>query len=68
REAALVRARRTIGDLQDVLLRLLADPQLNLLSGAEIVPVTEAADIRVRLDEADQLVTALRHSPLLEQA
>jgi len=68
REAALVRARRTIGDLQDALVRLLSDPQLNLLSGAEVVPVTEAADVRIRLDEADQLVTALRHSPLLEQA
>jgi len=68
REAALVRSRKIIADTQDALLRLLADDQLNLVAKAEVVPSSNPHDVPVELDEADQLLTALRHNPVLEQA
>lgn len=68
RRARLIRAEKIILDVQIQLARLLAHEQINVLSDYEIVPVTAPATTKVKIDVADQLVTALRHSPLLEQA
>ena len=68
RRADLIRAKKRIADARDRLGLLLADPQINVLGEYEIVPTTAMSDIRVRVDAADQLAAALRHSPVLEQA
>lgn len=68
REAALIRSIRNIFDAQDRLVKLLADPQLNLLSRVEVLPVTPMAEQPVRLDNAEQLLIALKNNPVLEQA
>ncbi len=68
RRAALIRARKTILDVQDALARLLGDDQVNLLEPYELVLDTPPSTAPVDLDATDQLLSALTHSPLLEQA
>ena len=67
RRVAVLRARRQILTEQDNLLKLLADPQLHLLSDVEIVPVTPMSRAEVKLNVADQIRSALAHNPDLEQ-
>jgi outer membrane protein TolC len=68
REAALVRARTRVRDAQDNLLRLAADPQLNLLTDVEIVPTTAPMGQTGDLDVATILRAAMADNPVLEQA
>lgn len=68
RNAMLIRARKTILDVQDKLRRLLADRQINLAGEYEIVPTTDPNQVKVELNATDQLVTALRHNAVLAQA
>ena len=68
RRARLIRAAKNILDVQHQLTRLLAHEQINVLSDYDIVPVTKPATARIEIKVADQLITALRHSPLLERA
>jgi len=68
RRAALYRAQKVAQDVQDQLARLLADAQINLLGRYEIIPTSQPVTNRLEVDSTDQLVTALRYSPLLEQA
>ncbi len=68
RRATLLRAKKTVGDVQDLLVRLLADERLDLLGKYVVIPTTPPVASKVTVDSADQLVNALRHSPLLEQA
>ncbi|MFB3891143.1 MAG: TolC family protein [Phycisphaerae bacterium] len=68
RKAVLIRARKTIHDVQDKLARQLSDKQINLLSAYEIIPETAPATAEVKLDVTDQLLTGLRFNPVLEQA
>ena len=59
RRASLVRARRTIRDAQDQLVRLLADERLGLLGHYAVVPSTPAVTSAVRIDRVDQLKRGL---------
>ena len=68
RSAQLIRARKVAMDVRDQLARLLSGVQINVLSDIEIVPVTVPAVAEVRIDEAGQILTALKHNPLLAQA
>ena len=68
RDAVGIRARKSILDVQNSLARLLADSQINLLSRCEVVPTTPPIRRRVHVSATEQLLTALRCSPLLEQA
>lgn len=69
RQAGLIRARKNVLDVQDSLARLLADAQLNALSRYyEVVPTTAPVRRLVHVSPTEQLLTALRHNPLLEQA
>ncbi len=69
RRAALIEARKAVADLEDSLVRLLGDPQLNLMTGCRIVPSDRQPEVaKLTVDPADQLISALRHSPVLEQA
>ncbi len=67
RRATLIIAKNVILDVQDSLSRQLADEQLNSLTDFEIVPTTPLNTVRVQLDVEDQLETALRYNPDLEQ-
>jgi len=68
RRADVLLAERQVKDAQDVLVRLLADPQINLLSEAEIIPATAPVTEQVQIDLTDRLITALKHNPVLAQA
>ena len=68
REAALITARKNVLDVQQALARLLNDPQLNALSDCEVVPTTPMATEKLAVDPVDQMFTALKHNPQLEQA
>jgi len=68
RRASLIRSETIVSDAQDRLVRLLGDSQLNLLTDCEVVPTTRPNVELVRVDQADQLLAALRHNPLLAQA
>ena len=68
REAVLIRARKNIVDVQNSLARLLADSQINILSKCEVVPTTPPVREKVHVSAAEQLMTALRCNPMLEQA
>lgn len=68
RRAGLILAKNAIGDVEDRMARLLADSQLNILSDYEIAPTTRPNVEQIHFDETDQLLTALRFNPLLEQA
>ena len=68
REVFEVQARKVLQDTQDTLKRLLSDNQINLLQEYEIIPTTQMSHLLVKIDQTDQLLTALRLNPQLEQA
>ena len=68
RRAALYRARQAIFDVQDRLARLLAVERMNPLRSCAIVPTTNPVTSKVDIDPTDQLISALRYSPFMEQA
>jgi len=68
RRAILVQTRKSVLDAQDNLASLLADAQINVLSGYEIVPVGEPNSEPVTIETNERLAQALKHNPTLEQA
>ena len=67
RTAELIDARQAIGEGQDRLVHLVPDGQLTGSPRPEIVPITPPFEGKLRLNAGEQLMTAVRHSPLLEQ-
>lgn len=68
RLAVLLQTIKIRGDTQENLARLLADSQINVLEKVELIPTTEMGNVKVEFDATDQLLTALRLNPDLEQA
>ncbi len=68
RKAILIRARKNIYDAQDKLARQMGDRNINLLDVYDIEPLTAPASHEVQIDVNDQLLTALRNNPVLDQA
>ena len=68
REAMLLQAHKRVIDAQDVLARLMADPQVNVLSDSEIVPVTAPHITAEKLGTEDVLDLALKKNPIVQQA
>ncbi len=68
RRADQYRARQAIFDVQDRLARLLATERMNPLRSCAIVPTTNPVTSKVNIDPTDQLISALRYSPFMEQA
>jgi outer membrane protein len=68
REAALIQARKRIYDAQDVLIRLMADAQLNVLEDFNIIPATEPIKSLEMLEESKLLELALNKNPIIQQA
>jgi outer membrane protein len=67
RQAFLLEAVKLRKDAQDNLARLLSDPQLNLVDNYVITPTNDLSTQPVEVDQEDQLMTALRLNPSLEQ-
>jgi outer membrane protein TolC len=71
REAVLIQDRKRIKDVQDALIRLMADPQMNTVTDLEIMPVTIPY---VALEGSEQLTSqsflelALKKNPVVQQA
>jgi len=68
REAALIQAGKRIDDAQDVLIRLMADAQLNLLEDFDILPVSEPSRELEMPEESKLLELALNKNPVVQQA
>ena len=68
RNATLIRAEKTVRDVQDQMGRLLVDGQINILADCELIPTTPPMSDRWTLDQGDQLATALEKNPTLAQA
>lgn len=68
RQLELLRAEKALADARDNLRKILADPQINLRSDAVIHATTPPDPTPVVIDPADQLLTALRHNPVMKQA
>lgn len=68
RRAILIRARKTIKDVQDQLARLMADSSITLLGDYLIIPTTPPSRTQLNVDRADQIAASLKYAPELEQA
>ncbi len=68
REATVVQAKSVVLDVRDRLARLLADADLNILNDLDIEPTSVPVTDPIKIDPADQMLTALKHNPQLEQA
>jgi outer membrane protein len=68
REAVLLQAGRAVIDAQDVLLRLMADPQVSLLDELEIIPDTAPAVMTEQLEQSEILGRAIKKNPVMQQA
>jgi len=68
REAVLIHVKKIVIDTQDALVRLMADPQMNLLSEAEIVPITTPDLAMTELNREELLRLAMNYNPAIQQA
>ncbi len=69
RRAEVIRFRKSVADVEDALARLVGDPRLNLLTDYRILPADAGRKLAPFLAEPiDQLIVAMRHNPVLEQA
>ena len=71
REAVLLQVKKRVNDVQDALVRLMADPQMNTVSELEVVPVTApyiALEGIERLTVQRFLALAMEKNPVVQQA
>lgn len=68
REAALLQAKKKVIDAQDVLLRLMADAQLNVLDDFNIIPVSEPMQEFEKFDCQKLIESAFNNNPVIQQA
>ena len=68
REAALLESERRKSDVQDRLVRLLADHQMNLAEDIEIIPVTFPAIGSSPFDQSELIRLALQNNPTVSRA
>jgi len=68
REATLLEIEKRLSDVQDQLVRLLADRQMNLVDNFEIVPMTAPDTQLTKIDKSELLKMALKKNPKIYQA
>ena len=68
RNASLLIAENTVKDAEDNLRQLISDKTINLVSDVTILPTTPFVTAPPKVNTTDQLLHALKHSPLLAQA
>jgi outer membrane protein len=67
RRAFLVQAEKQVQDAQDKLVRLMADPAVDLIDETEIIPTSEPSDTLKPLDIETLVATALQNNPVMHQ-
>lgn len=67
RQAILIQFKKTVLDVQDALLRLLADSQMNLIDDITIVPQSQPSLEPTRNEVREILTLAMRNNPILHQ-
>jgi outer membrane protein TolC len=68
READLFETRKSLADVQDQLVRLLADHQMKLVDNVDIVPVSSPDTRLTEVDQTELLRLALKNNPDVDQA
>lgn len=68
REAILFEAEKRLFDVQDELVRLLADHQMNLIKDLVIIPTTAPNTVAAELDQSELLKVALKNNPAISRA
>ena len=68
REAVLLQARKRVIDVQDALVRLMADPQIRVLNDLEIVPATAPCMTTEKLESSEILSLAMKKNSMVQQA
>lgn len=68
REAVLLQSRKKVIDAQDVLTRLMADPQLNVLNEFNIIPASAPTQETEELELSELLEITMRRNPVIQQA
>ncbi len=63
REAAMLNIRQKLSDIQDRLVRVLADHQMNLIDDLEIIPTTSPGTGSFELDQSALMELALNNNP-----
>ena len=68
REAVLLQARKRVIDIQDALMRLMADPQISVLNELEIVPATAPCMTAEKFESSEILALAMKKNSMVQQA
>jgi len=68
REAVLLQARKRVSDVQDALVRLMADPQIGVLNELEIVPATAPCMTAEKFEPSEILALAMKKNSVVQQA
>jgi outer membrane protein len=68
RRALLLQAQKRVSDALDILKRLMADPDMDLLDGVEIIPTSKPHDTISDIDATKTIQLALKHNPVIQQA
>ncbi len=68
REAVLLQSRKRVIDAQDVLTRLMADPQLNVLNEFNIIPASAPTQETEELELSQLLEITMQKNPVIQQA
>jgi outer membrane protein TolC len=68
REATLLETEKRLSDVQDQLVRLLADHQMNLVGDFEIIPMTAPEMKLTGNNQSELLERALKNNPKIHQA
>jgi outer membrane protein TolC len=67
RKAFLVQAEQQVQDAQDRLVRLMADPAVNLTDETEIIPTSEPSETLQTRAVEDMIAVALQNNPVMHQ-
>ena len=68
REALLLQAEKNVIDVQDRLVRLMADPAVSLLDEVTIVPLSQPTETLEDMDIGDLLSVSITHNPTMQEA
>jgi len=63
-----LQAQKRVSDALDILKRLMADPDMGVLGGLEIIPSSKPHDTIKEIDTAQTIQLALKHNPVIQQA
>ncbi len=68
RDADLLESKKRLYDVQDRLVRLLADNQMNLIGDIDVIPVTDPVTVSSPFNQAELVTLALDKNPVVSSA